>query len=236
MLVAGADCKAVAEAAAKLEGAAKVLLRRRAPSRPSAGRGDGGAGRRPDGQLRRGGRRLDGVGQEHHAARGRAARRHADLRHHQGGVARHLRAPDLRRQRHPDRAIGRQEKGHHRAHHRLPGGRQQRIGSHRGRRGASARRPLEFREGRDPEIRPAGADRGQDRRLGRPRPAVGRELQEVHRAGRRQAGRRGGRKPRRGRRRLHAQRLPGRADRQGGGARALHRGRHFRRHPASRPA
>ena len=42
-----------------------------------------------------------------------------------------------------------------------------------------------------------------------------------------------GRQPRRGRRRLHAQRLPGRPDRQGGGARALHRGRHLRRHPAS---
>jgi electron transfer flavoprotein alpha subunit len=59
--------------------------------------------------------RLDGVGQEHHAARCRAPRRHADLRHHQGGVARHLRAPDLRRQCHPDRAIERQEEGDHRS-------------------------------------------------------------------------------------------------------------------------
>ena len=42
-----------------------------------------------------------------------------------------------------------------------------------------------------------------------------------------------GRLPRRGRRRLRAERLAGRPDRQGGGARALHRGRNFRRHPAS---
>ena len=138
VLVAGADCKAVAEAAAKLDGAAKVLL----ADAPQLGHqlaeemaalivglmGSYDAVRR----------RLHGVGQEHHAARGRAARRDADLRHHQGGVARHLRAPDLRRQRHPDRAIGRQEEGHHRPHHRLPGGRQQRLGSHRGRRGAGA--------------------------------------------------------------------------------------------------
>ena len=68
------------------------------------------------------------------------------------------------------------------------GGRRQRLGPDRDRRGAGARRPLEFREGRDPEVRPPGADRGQDHRLRRPRPAVGRELQEVHRAGGRQAG------------------------------------------------
>ena len=128
----------------------------------------------------------------------------------------------------------RQEEGHHRAHHGFPGRRQQRLGPDRDHRGAGARRPFEFREGRDPEIRPARADRGQDRRLRRPRPAVGRELQEVHRAGGRQARRRRRRQPRRRRRRLHAQRLPGRPDRQGGGAGALHRRRHLRRHPASR--
>ena len=100
--------------------------------------------------------------------------------------------------------------------------------------GSGTRGPFEFREGRDPEIRPARTDGRQDRRLGRPRPAVGRELQEVHRAGGRQARRGRRRQPRRRRRRLHAQRLPGRADRQGGGAGALHRGRHFGRHPASR--
>ena len=43
-----------------------------------------------------------------------------------------------------------------------------------------------------------------------------------------------GASPRRRRRRLRAERLPGRPDRQGGRARALHRRRHLRRHPASR--
>ena len=38
---------------------------------------------------------------------------------------------------------------------------------------------------------------------------------------------------RRGRCGLCAERLPGRPDRQGRRARSLHRGRHFRRHPAS---
>ncbi len=43
-----------------------------------------------------------------------------------------------------------------------------------------------------------------------------------------------GASPRRGRCGLRAQRLAGRPDRQGGGARALHRGRHLGRDPASR--
>ena len=43
-----------------------------------------------------------------------------------------------------------------------------------------------------------------------------------------------GRQPRRGRRRLRAERLPGRPDRQDRGARPLHRRRHLRRDPASR--
>ena len=49
-----------------------------------------------------------------------------------------------------------------------------------------------------------------------------------------EARRRRRRLARRGRRRLCAERLAGRPDRQGGGARALHRGRHFRRDSASR--
>jgi electron transfer flavoprotein alpha subunit len=52
----------------------------------------------------------------------------------------------------------------------------------------------------------------------RARPAVGRELQEVHRAGRRPARRRRRCQPRGCRRGLHAERLPGRPDRQGGRA------------------
>jgi electron transfer flavoprotein alpha subunit len=38
---------------------------------------------------------------------------------HQGDQRRHLRAPDLRRQRHRHRAERRRDQGHHRAHHRL---------------------------------------------------------------------------------------------------------------------
>ncbi len=49
-------------------------------------------------------------GQERHAARRGAARRDADLRDHRGRRARHVRAADLCRQRHPDGAVdGRQE-------------------------------------------------------------------------------------------------------------------------------
>ena len=86
------------------------------------------------------------------------------------------------------------------------------------------------------EIRSAGADLGQDHHLRRPRHAEPRELHQIYRAGGRQARRRDRRLARGGRRRLCAERLAGRADRQGGGARALHRGRNFRRHPASRRA
>ncbi len=56
--------------------------------------------------------------------------------------------------------------------------------------------PLELREGGGAEVRSPRADRGEGHHLRRPRPAVGRELQEVHRAGGRQAGRRSGRQPR----------------------------------------
>ena len=49
--------------------------------------------------------------QERHAARRRPARRHAGLRDHRGGLARHLQAADLCRQRHPDRAVDRRQEG-----------------------------------------------------------------------------------------------------------------------------
>ena len=81
---------------------------------------------------------------------------------------------------------------------------------------------------------PPGADLGQGHHLRRPRDAEPRQLRQVHRAGGRQARRRGRRLARRGRCRLCAERLAGRPDRQGGRAGALHRGRHFRRDPASR--
>ena len=98
--------------------------------------------------------------------------------------------------------------------------------------GAGAKRPLVLRRRRAVQDRAAGADRGQDRRLGRPRHGERREFQDA-RGARRQARRRRGRQPRRGRRRLRAERLPGRPDRQDRGAGALHRRRHLRRDPAS---
>ena len=75
--------------------------------------------------------------------------------------------------------------------------------------------------------------RRQDRRLRRPRRRVGGELRD-HREARRQARRRRRRLARGGRLGLRAERLAGRPDRQGGGARALHRRRHLRRDPAPR--
>ena len=48
--------------------------------------------------------------QEHHAARRRAARCRADLRHRRRGVARHFRAPDLCRQRDRHGAVEGQDK------------------------------------------------------------------------------------------------------------------------------
>ena len=86
------------------------------------------------------------------------------------------------------------------------------------------------------EVGAARADLGQDHHLRRPRDAEPRQLRQIHRAGGRQARRRGRRLARRGRRRLCAERLAGRPDRQGGRAGALHRGRHFRRDPAPRRA
>ena len=79
-----------------------------------------------------------------------------------------------------------------------------------------------------PELTSAKVDH-----LRRPRHAVRRQLPHA-RKDRRQAGRRRRRQPGRGRCRFCAQRLPGRPDRQGGCPRPLHRGRHFRRHPAPR--
>jgi hypothetical protein len=57
--------------------------------------------------------------QERRAARGRAAGRGADQRRDEGRQRRHLRAPDLRRQRDRHRAERRRDQGDHRAHHRL---------------------------------------------------------------------------------------------------------------------
>ena len=83
-------------------------------------------------------------------------------------------------------------------------------------------------------IRPARADFGENHHFRRPRHAERRKFQDLYRAGRRQARSGHGRIARGRRRRLCAQRLAGRTDRQGRGAGALYRRRHFRRDPASR--
>ena len=128
VLVAGKDCKAAADAAAKLDGVKKVLLADARALRASAGRAAGRADRVACRQLRRHRRAGDDDRQERHAARRRAARRDADFRHHQGGRARHLRAADLCRQRNPDREVVRREESHHRAHLDFPGGGRGRLG------------------------------------------------------------------------------------------------------------
>ena len=106
------------------------------------------------------------------------------------------------------------------------------AGRERDRRGRS--RPVELRRRGAVEVGAPRADLGEDHHLRRPRDAEPRELHQIHRAGRRQARRRGRRLACGGRCRLCAERLAGRTDRQGGGAGALHRGRHLGRDPASR--
>ena len=129
----------------------------------------------------------------------------------------------------------RRQEGHHGAHHDV----RRRPARAAPRRSKPSQRPpipasRAFVGEELSKSRPAGTDLGQDHHLRRPRHADRRELHQIHRAGGRQARRRGRRLARRGRCRLRAERLAGRPDRQGGGAGALHRGRHFRRDPASR--
>ena len=172
--------------------------------------------------------------EERAAARGGAARRDAAFRHHQGARPEELRAADLRRQRDPDRRIDRSEGHRHRAHRLVRRDRRgRRDCADRAGRGRRRSRRVELRRRGAGQVRSAGADLGEDHHLRRPRDAEGGELQDLHRAGRRQARRGDGRLARRGRRRLRAERLAGRPDRQSRRARSLHRRRNFRRHSAS---
>jgi hypothetical protein len=111
-------------------------LRRRRAAGPWLGRERRGAGAGHRLELQPHPVPGDGRRQERGPARGGQAGRRADQRHQQGRQPRHLRAPDLRRQRHRHGAEQRCHQGDHRAHHRLRSGgghRRQRRGRDRGR-------------------------------------------------------------------------------------------------------
>ena len=122
ILVAGKDCRAVAEAAAQVAGIAKVLLADDAGLRSRARRELGAADRQARPRLQPRAGAGDDLGQEPDAARRRAARRDADLRHQRRRVGRHLRAADLCRQRAGDGAVEGPDQDHHGARHRLRAG------------------------------------------------------------------------------------------------------------------
>ena len=95
-----------------------------------------------------------------------------------------------------------------------------RLGAGRDRRSAAAIRACRPISGEESvEVRPAGADLGQDHHLGRPRACrVGENFTNCIEPVADRARRRGRALARGGRCRLRAERLPGRPDRQGGGA------------------
>ena len=121
VLIAGHNPAAAAEAAAKLDGVAKVRVADDAAVCARPRRAAGGADRRAGRRVRRHSRRFEPVLQERAAARGGAARRDAAFRHHQGAGPEELRAADLRRQRDPDGRIDRSEDHRHRAHRLVRG-------------------------------------------------------------------------------------------------------------------
>ena len=194
VLVAGHQCAEAARRRGKVPGVTKVLVADAAHYAVPTRRkhvGTGGLDRR---QVHSHPRARDRLRQEFHAARGRAARRRADLRHQWHRIGRHFRAADLRRQRAVDGAVERQDQGHHGAHHRVrPGnwGRRRRAG--RKRRSGRRQRAHAVQGPGSHQVGAAGTDRGARHRLGRPRHGQRREFQDP-RSARRQA--------RRGRRRL----------------------------------
>ena len=124
VLVAGEDCRAAAEAGRARSPASPRCCSPTTPSLEHALAEDLAALVVPLRQeLQPRARAGDHVRQEFHAARRGAARRGADLRHLRRRLARHLRAPDLCRQRARDRAVERRDQGHHRARHRFPAAR-----------------------------------------------------------------------------------------------------------------
>ena len=119
---------------------------------------------------------------------------------------RHVRAADVRRQRHRD---GRDRDGRRRSSPCAPRpstpppkggkGEVEKVAAR-----STPAREDEVRQLRRDQVGPPGADRGAHRRLGRPRPEERRELHHRARAAGRRARRRDGRQPRGGRRRLRA--------------------------------
>jgi electron transfer flavoprotein alpha subunit len=111
------------------------------------------------------------------------------------------------------------------------GGRHRRQRRSRG--GGGGRQPQgQLRRQRDRQERPPRTHRGQDRRQRRPRLGSAEKFTEVLTPLADKLGAAMGASARRGRRRLRAQRLAGRPDRQDRRAPAVHGLRHQRRHPA----
>ena len=127
--------------------------------------------------------------QERRAARGRQARRGADQRHHQGRQPRHLRAPDLRRQRRSPscRAATRSRSSRCAPPASMPAAATGGSAAVETRDRRGRQRQVELRRPRGHQERPPRADRRQDHRLRRPRAGQQREVQRGAGAAGRQA-------------------------------------------------
>ena len=180
------------------------------------------------------GDRRDRVGQGHRAARRRAARRRPGFRRPRGRGREPVQARDVGRQRHRHRRGDHADQGRHRPRHRVPCGAARPAA--RCRLHSSASRP----PAREDEVR--RVQRGEERaararprrRSSSPAAAAPRATSSPSSGSPTILGAAVGASRAVVRRRLAAQRPPGRPDRQGGRAQALHRRRHLRRHPAPR--
>ena len=121
VLIAGHNAGGAAQAAADRRRGQGAARRRRQPGRATR-RERRRAGARSRQELQPPAVPRHRAWQERRAARGGPARRGADQRHHEGHQRRHVRAPDLRRQRDRHGAEHRCHQGHHRAHDRIRSG------------------------------------------------------------------------------------------------------------------